>query len=213
MSEMRLLDEHAAKTLLSRYGVPIVQEHRVADAPGAVAAAAAIGYPVVLKGLSARHAHKTEHGLVALELRDERDVREAAHRLLDAMAGAGELLVQRMVRGTREFLAGLSRDAQFGAVVTFGLGGIYAEALSDVAMRVCPIVARDAEEMLEEIRARALLGALRGMPAVDRAALVHVLLALSRLAEDRPDIVALDINPLVIDGASPVAVDALVVLS
>ncbi len=206
------LDEAAAKELLARYGVPVVQEARAGDAEAAVAAAGRIGYPVVLKGLAADIAHKTELGLVALNLRDAAAVRLAAARLLAALPGRGVLLVQRMVAGQRELLAGLARDPQFGPVVTFGLGGIFAEALADVSMRCCPLSEHDAREMLDEIRARALLGEVRGLPAVDRDALVRILLGLSRLALERPDVAAVDINPLVIDGASPVAVDAWVVL-
>lgn len=210
--QIRTLDEAAAKDLLAAYDIPVVQERRAADANSAVAAAEHIGYPVVLKGIGADIAHKTELGLVALNLRDAAAVRAAAARLLDALQGRGGLLVQRMVASRRELLAGLTRDPQFGPVVTFGLGGIFAEALADVSFRVCPLDAHDAHEMLDEIRARALLGAVRGLPAVDRDALVRILLGLARLAQERPDVAAVDINPLVIDGASPVAVDALVVL-
>ncbi|HYF17247.1 MAG TPA: acetate--CoA ligase family protein [Ramlibacter sp.] len=209
---MNTLDEAAAKDLLAGYGIPVVQEARAADAQQAVAAAERIGYPVVLKGIGAEFAHKTELGLVVLNLRDPQAVRAAAGRLLDTLAGRGELLVQRMVAGRREFLAGLSRDPQFGPVVTFGLGGIFAEALADVSFRVCPLSDADAREMLDEIRGKALLGALRGLPAVDREVLVRTLAGLSRLAIERPDIAAVDINPLVVDGSQPVAVDALVVM-
>jgi succinyl-CoA synthetase beta subunit len=208
----RALDEFEAKRLLAGYGVPVVAEARARDADAAVAAARTLGYPVVLKGCGAAFAHKTEHGLVALNLAGEGGVREAAARLLQAMQGRGELLVQRMLGGRREFLAGFSRDPQFGAVVSFGLGGIFAEALDDVALRLAPVAAADAHDMLDEIRSRSLLGAVRGLPAVDRAALVNVLLALSRLALERPDVAAVDINPLLIEGAQPVAVDALVLL-
>jgi len=210
---MNALDEAAAKELLATYGVPVVREARAADEKQAVAAAERMGYPVVLKGLGAEFAHKTEHGLVVLNLRDASAVRSAALKLLDTLQGRGSLLVQRMVNGKREFLAGMSRDAQFGPVVTFGLGGIFAEALADVSFRVCPLTQDDARAMLDEIRARALLGPVRGLPAVDRQALVKVLMGLSRLALERPDIAAIDINPLVIEGAQPVAVDALVVMA
>jgi acetyl-CoA synthetase (ADP-forming) len=209
---LRGLDEFEAKRLLAGCGVPVVAEARVRDADAAVAAARTLGYPVVLKGCGATFRHKTELGLVALNLAGEAAVRDAAARLLQAMQGRGELLVQRMLGGRREFLAGFSRDPQFGAVVTFGLGGIFAEALDDVALRLVPLQPADAHDMLDEIRSRALLGAVRGLPAVDRAALVNVLLALSRLALERPEVAAVDINPLVIDGALPVAVDALVLL-
>lgn len=224
----RALDEFDAKRLLAGYGVPVIAEARAADADAAAVAARALGYPVALKGCGAAFAHKTELGLVALDLRDEAALREAAARLQAAMraavpsgaregtarggdAGTG-LLVQRMARGRREFLAGFSRDPVYGPVVSFGLGGIFAEALADVALRLAPLEADDARAMLGEIRARALLGPVRGLPAVDTDALVGILLALSRLALERPDIAAVDINPLVVDSAQPVAVDALVLI-
>lgn len=208
----RKLDEFDAKCLLASYGVPVVQEARVPDEQAALAAAARIGYPVVLKACSAEVAHKTDLGLVHLNLRDASAVKSAVAQLRSAMHGRGNLLVQRMVSGKREFLAGMSRDAQFGPVVTFGLGGIFAEALADVALRLCPLAHDDALAMLDDIRARALLGPYRGLPAVDRDALARTLVGLSRLALERPDIDAVDINPLLIAGAQPVAVDALVVL-
>lgn len=209
---LRALDEFEAKRLLSACGVAVVAETRAVDADAAVRSAQELGYPVVLKGCGAAFAHKTELGLVALNLADAAAVHQAASRMLQAMQGRGGLLVQRMVQGRREFLAGFSRDPQFGPVITFGLGGIFAEALADVSMRLAPLTGDDAHAMLGEIRARALLGPWRGMPAVDQDALAGVLLALSRLALERPDIAAVDINPLVVAGSQPVAVDALVLL-
>lgn len=208
----RALDEFESKRLLASYGVPVVDEARARDAGEALAAAARLGYPVALKGCGAAFVHKTELGLVALNLADADALRTACERLMQAMAGAGELLVQPMVNGRREFLAGMSRDPQFGPVVTFGLGGIYAEVLDDVALRIAPLALDDARAMLGEIRARALLGPVRGLPAVDTEALARILVALSRLALERPDVQAVDINPLVIAGAQPLALDALVLL-
>lgn len=209
---VKALDEFEAKMLLASYGIPVVGESRCKNAQEALAAASRIGYPVVLKGLGAQFAHKTELGLVHLNLRDEAATRNACFELLAAMKGEGELLVQQMVSGKREFLVGMSRDAQFGATVTFGLGGVFAEALADVALRLAPVRREDALDMLDEIRAAALLGPVRGMPAVDREVLVRTLMGLSRLAIERQDIDAVDINPLVISGSQPVAVDALVIL-
>lgn len=206
------LDEFEAKRLLAAYGVPVVGEARARDAEAAAAAAARLGYPVALKALGPRFVHKTELGLVHLALADEAALRAAASTLLAAMQGQGELLVQQMVRGEREFLAGMVRDEQFGATVSFGLGGIFAEALADVVLRIAPLGHDDADEMLGEIRARALLGPVRGLPAVDREPLVATLLGLSRLALEHPEIAAVDINPLVVSGSRPVAVDALILL-
>jgi acetyl-CoA synthetase (ADP-forming) len=206
------LDEFESKRLLAAYGVPVVDEGRARDAEEALAVAGRLGYPVVLKGCGASFPHKTELGLVALNLGDAAAVRQAACRLLETMNGAGGLLVQQTVSGRREFLAGMSRDVQFGPVITFGLGGIFAEALDDVAMRIAPLDLADARDMLGEIRAHRLLGSLRGLPPVDTDAVARILVALSRLAMERPDVEAIDINPLVIAGTRPVAVDALVLL-
>jgi hypothetical protein len=122
------------------------------------------------------------------------------------------MLVQEMIRGNREFVLGVTRDAQFGPCVMFGLGGVFTEALRDVSFRVAPVSELDAEEMIEEIKTRALLDEFRGSPAVDREALVRAIRGLGDLALSRDEIAEVDVNPLIIEGRRPVAVDALVVL-
>src|SRR5690606_26257231 len=112
-----------------------------------------------------------------------------------------------MVQGSRELIAGLTRDEQFGMTVLVGAGGVLTEALGDVAIRLVPIERVDAEEMLEDLATQALLGPFRGEPAVDRGAVVEVLLALSRAAEAEPGILSADLNPLIIADGRPVAVD------
>lgn len=211
-AQVRALSEFEAKVLLRGYGVPCVAESQAATPEEAVGAARAIGFPVAVKGCGRGLLHKTDLGLVALGLDSAEGVRQAAVRLLDRMDGRGALLVQQMVSGGREFMIGMARDPQFGPVVSFGLGGVFAEIFADVALRVAPFDTREAETMLEEIRARRLLGGVRGLPAVDRAALVRALLGIGRLALERPDIREIDINPLVVTGADPIAVDALIVL-
>ncbi len=179
----------------------------------AVAAAEQVGYPVVVKLNGARIAHKTERGLVRLDLADAAAVRDASTALLAAARpddGDVDLLVARMVTGVRELIAGLHTDPQFGRCVMVGVGGVLTEALADVTFRLAPIDAADAADMLDELRSQALLGPLRGEPAVDRAALGDVLLALSRVAESEPNVVSVDLNPLVVDHGTPIAVDALV---
>ena len=125
------LTEAESKTILGHYGVPVVAETIVATADEAVAAAAGAGFPVVLKGIGEGLLHKTESGLVHLNLTDERSVSAAAEQILQAAPGA-QLLVQPQVQGKREFVAGLIRDPHFGPAILFGLGGIFTEALSDV---------------------------------------------------------------------------------
>lgn len=115
-----------------------------------------------------------------------------------------------MISGSRELIAGVHTDPQFGRCVMLGIGGVLTEALGDVAFRLVPITAADADDMLEELRTQALLGPVRGEPAVDRAAVRAVLLALSALADNENQVRAVDLNPLIVHDGRPVAVDALV---
>jgi acetate---CoA ligase (ADP-forming) subunit beta len=207
------LSEDDSRKVLEAYGLPLVPSRRVGSLDEAQAAARELGFPVVLKGTGPRLAHKTEADVVRLSLRDAAEL-EAAYRHIQRAGGEllEGMLVQRMLRSEREFVAGLSRDPQFGPCVMFGLGGIFTEVLQDVSFRVAPIETRDAEEMLDEIKGAKLLGPFRGKPAVDRAALAALLVALSRLGAELEAVAEVDINPILIDGSRPVAVDALVVL-
>lgn len=209
----RTLSEAESKRLLAAHGVPFAPEHLVPDAEAAVAAAESLGYPVVAKLNGDRIAHKTERGLVRLGLADADAVRRATTELLAAATaddGEVSVLVAPMLRGTRELIAGLATDPQFGPTVLLGVGGVLAEAIADVVIRLVPITPVDAEEMIDGLATQALLGAFRGEPAVDREALAAVLLGLSGAAEARPDIVSADLNPLIVVDGRPVAVDALV---
>jgi len=211
----RTLSEHESKRVLADAGVPVLDE-RVVDTPAdAVLAARSLerDTPVVVKLCGEGVAHKTERGLVRLGLRGDDDVRAAAQAVRDAATpddGPVGVLVAPMVRGSRELIAGIVRDSQFGACVMVGIGGVLAEALADVAFRLVPVERVDAEDMIDDLGSRALFGPVRGEPAVDRAAVVDVLLALSQLAENRRDIVSVDVNPLVVVEGRPVAVDGLV---
>jgi acetyl-CoA synthetase (ADP-forming) len=193
--------------------VAFPSEREVATAADAVAAAGELGHPVVLKLGGAAIAHKTERGLVRLGLTDDDAVAEAAEALLAAATPAdGEvhLLVAPMLRGNRELIAGLHHDDQFGMTVMLGVGGILAEALADVAFRLVPITRQDAHDMIDDLATQKLLGELRGEAAVDREALVDVLVGLSAAAEADPSIRSADLNPLIVVDGRPVAVDALV---
>ena len=211
----RTLSEHESKRVLAAAGVPVLDE-RVVETPGAAVDAArevAPGAAVVAKLCGDGVTHKTERGLVRLGLHGDDDVRVASAALLDAATpedGAVGVLVAPMVRGSRELIAGVYRDEQFGPSVMLGVGGVLAEALADVAFRLVPVERVDAEEMLDDLAAQPLLGPVRGEPPVDRGAVADVVLGLSQLTEDRPDIVSVDINPLVVVDGRPVAVDALV---
>ncbi|MDJ0787379.1 MAG: acetate--CoA ligase family protein [Myxococcota bacterium] len=213
--ESNTLSEHDSKTLLAGFGLPLAQEVRVEDAAGAAAAAEEIGFPVVLKLGGDQIAHKSERDLVRLGLADAASVSAAAEELLGKARpedGAVHLLVAEMVRGKRELIVGLVRDPQFGACVVLGLGGILTEALGDVTFAAAPLAADEARAMVGRLSAsRLLTEPFRGEPAVDLDALADVLVGLGTLAEKRPDVASVDVNPLIVraDG-SPVAVDALV---
>ncbi|MDI6776084.1 MAG: acetate--CoA ligase family protein [Syntrophales bacterium] len=208
------LNEAEAKQLLKCYGVPVVEETVVETLDDTVAQARITGFPVVLKGLGSRLTHKTERGLVRLNLKDTDDVRSAAREILDAAGDDLEgFLIQPMLLGRREFVAGLFRDVQFGPVVMFGLGGVFTEALDDVVFRLAPLNEVHAAYMLDELRAAPLLGPFRGERAVEREQIVQTLLGLSRLGLDYPEVTEVDVNPLLISPDGKVrAVDALVIL-
>ena len=208
------LNEAEAKTLLKEFGVPIVTEVAVTGYRKAVSAANELGYPVVVKGLGSALTHKTEQGLVHLNLNNPQDVQNAAEAI---KAAAGDdlegFLVQPFVAGKRELVAGLFRDPQFGPVVMFGIGGVFTEALADVTFRLAPITPMDAADMLSEIRASAFLGKYRGEEAIKHDQIIETLSGLSRIGVELPEIAEIDINPLLASSDGRLsAVDALVVI-
>jgi acetyl-CoA synthetase (ADP-forming) len=212
---MPTLSEAESKALLARHGVPVPAEELVATAGEAVEAAERIGFPVVVKLCGPVIAHKTERGLVKLRLGDRAAVEAAAVELLAAARpedGDVGLLVGAMVSGARELIAGFVRDDQFGPCVMLGIGGVLAEALGDVAFRLAPLERVDADDLVDELSNQALLGAVRGEPPVDRAALAEILLGLSSVGAGDERIRSIDLNPLIVSGGVPLAVDALVEL-
>ncbi len=210
---MTTLSEAASKALLAPHGVPFLEERICADVDAAVNAGSDLGYPVVAKLNGDAIAHKTERGLVRLGLGDADALGRAAGELLEAATpedGEVTVLVAPMVSSNREFICGVSTDPQFGKTVLLGVGGILAEAIADVSIRLAPITDRDAHSMIDELRTSDLLGEFRGSPAVDRDALVRLLVGLSSVVEAEPQIAAIDLNPVLIVDGQPVAVDALV---
>jgi len=208
------LSEHESKRVLAAYGVPVVEEVLAGTADEAVRAGKKLGYPVAVKACGAGLMHKSDVGGVALNLANGASVRDAVERINTNVAASVEgYLVQRMVPGKREVIVGGTRDALFGPCVMLGLGGILVEALADVSFRLAPIEERDALEMLNELRAQRIFDAFRGEPAVDRSALAQVLVAVGNIMAEHPEIVQVDVNPLIFRGARPVAVDALVTLA
>ena len=193
-----------AKDVLAAYGVPLPKSVLAKNADEAVNAAETIGYPVVMKIASPDILHKTDIGGVKLNLTSATDVRDAFDLIIyratrhmpDATIWGCQ--VQQMVKGGKECIIGVNRDPQFGPLLMFGLGGVYVEALKDVTFRVAPIDLREAREMLSEIRAYNLLRGVRGEKPSDLDKIADTLVRVSQLVTDFPEIVELDINPLLV---------------
>ena len=207
------LSEYESKRLLAAYGIPVTREREIEEPDDLAAATREIGYPLVMKGCSPNVTHKTEKGLIRIGIRDDEEARNAFASLKEAMGTfGGNILVQEMVRGQRELVMGLTRDIQFGPCVMFGLGGIFTEILRDISFRVAPLERWDALEMMAEIKGHNILGNVRGLPPADRDILVNMLVALGKIGLENEEIMEIDINPIILKGDTPIAVDALVVL-
>lgn len=211
------LTEREGKAVLAAYGVPVVQEHLVQGADEAAAAARQAGFPVVLKVESPDIPHKTEAGVIRLNLRNEAEVRTACAEILanaqavSPPARITGVLVQPMVPAGAEIMVGARIDAQFGALVVVGLGGIFVELMRDTALRPAPVDAEEARRMLGELQGQAVLRGFRGSPPVDVDRLAEVVARISEFAADQRDRIAeLDVNPLICAGDRILAVDALI---
>ena len=210
-----------ARDILEAYGIRIPASKLATSADEAVEIAEEIGYPVVMKIASPDILHKTDIGGVKLDLANATDVRDAfdllVYRATRYMPDAEiwGCLVQEMVRGGKEVIVGMNCDPQFGPLMMFGLGGIYVEALKDVAFRIAPFSRQEAQEMIAEIRAYSLLKGVRGERPSDTEAIVDTLLRLSQLVTDFPEIMEMDINPLIVfeAGRGVVGVDMRLVLA
>ncbi len=215
------IGDSEAWEVLKAYGFNVPRSRLAATPEEAVDIAEEFGYPVVMKIASPDILHKTDVGGVKVNLRSPGDVRDAfdlmIYRAGRYVPGARVwgCQVQEMVYGGREVLLGMSRDPQFGPLVAFGLGGIYVEALKDVSFRVAPFSPREADEMIREIRAYRLLEGVRGEAPADHMAMVDALLRISQLVSDFPEIVELDINPLMVfeEGRGAMAIDMRLVLA
>lgn len=215
-----VLSEHAGKQLLSAYGIDTPREHLVRSVGEAVDAAERIGYPVVLKVDTPTITHKTDAGIVALDVNSAADVRERYGILLQNAeryapgAQINGLSVQEQVGSGVEMMIGINNDPTFGPAVLVGAGGIHAEILDDVSIRLAPLSHADAQAMVASLRSFPLLDGARGAAKADVDALVGALHALGRLAWDyRDEIAELDVNPLVVleKGAGVRALDSLII--
>ncbi|MFI5267153.1 MAG: acetate--CoA ligase family protein [Chloroflexota bacterium] len=203
------LTEHESKELLAKFGIPITRERICKSGDEAVLAARSIGLPVAMKASSPELLHKTEANAIRLNVASDQAVRQAFREL----AQHGEVLVQEMVTGGTEVIAGLKNDPSFGPTVLFGLGGVFVEQLKDVAIRLAPIDRQTAHDMIREIRGFPVLEGARGKPQADLDAIAGVLVSLSTMAVQLADHLSeVDINPLIARPDGCVAVDALVVI-
>ncbi|MFC2025688.1 acetate--CoA ligase family protein [Chloroflexota bacterium] len=215
------IGDSEARDVLHAYGMRIPWSELADTSESAVKIAAKIGFPVVLKIASPDILHKTDVGGVKVGLNSAEDVLDAyelmvyrANRYIPEARIWGCLVQEMVPSGGLEVLVGMNRDPQFGPLVTFGLGGIYVEALKDVTFRIAPFSREEAEEMISEIRAHALLDGIRGKPPMDKDAIVDTLLRIGQLVQDFPEIVELDINPLMVfpQDQGAIAIDMRLVL-
>ena len=213
-----LLTETESKQLLQDLGIATTLGQLAASADDAARAADAIGFPVVLKISSPDITHKSDIGGVQLQLHDAEAVRRAyqtiMHNVAEKAPGAAieGVTVQPMAQPGVEVIIGMSKDATFGPVLMFGLGGVLVEVLKDVAFRIVPLSQRDAEDMIHDIKGFPLLQGYRGAAAADLNALTSILLTLSELAHQNPEIKEIDLNPVYAYDDGALAVDARVIL-
>ncbi len=209
---MKILTEHEAKKVLSKYGIMVTQESLAKSSDEAFSIASTIGFPVAMKISSPDISHKSDVGGVVLNIKKE-DVKTAYSdmitRIKKAVPGANieGVLVQQMAPSGHEVIVGLKKDAQFGHALMFGLGGIFVEIYKDVSFRVTPIDKKEALEMISEIKGYPILKGIRGKKPADIDAVAQVLVSVSEMAQ-KENIVELDINPLIVGEIGAIAVDA-----
>ncbi|HID85810.1 MAG TPA: CoA-binding protein, partial [Anaerolineae bacterium] len=213
------LGEAEARAVIQAYGLSVPRSELARTADEAVALAEEIGYPVALKIASPDILHKTDIGGVRLNLGNAEAVRDAfdlmtyrASRYMPEAEVWGAL-VQEMVPPGREVIVGMSSDPQFGPLLMFGMGGIYVEVLRDVSFRLAPVSRREARAMIEEVRSYPLLRGVRGERPSDLEAITETILRVSQLVTDFPEIVEMDINPLMVHEKGAVAIDVRMALA
>jgi len=214
------LGEAETRPLLQAYGIPLVEGGFAADAAAAADLAQRIGFPVVMKIVSPQLLHKSDVGGIRLNLADRAAVLEAYTVMMSEIqavrpdAQLDGVMVEKMAPRGQEVIIGMRRDPGFGPLMMFGLGGIYVELFKDVAFRVAPLTVEEARRMITETRAGRLLTGFRGQPPADLDAVVEVILRLSRLALDFPQIEEAEVNPLLVfpQGEGALALDGRVIL-
>ncbi len=213
-----VLTEIESKELLGQSGINVIDTRLAASRPEAVSISQQMGFPVVLKIASPDIVHKSDAGGIRLGLETPEQVERAYDEILKATgqkhskARVQGLSVQKMAAPGVEAIIGMSKDAQFGPVLMFGLGGVWVEILEDVSLRVIPVTRRDVREMIKEIKGYRMLTGYRGLPPVDESKLEDMLLAVADFVTQYPAVKELDLNPVIAYSDGAVAVDARVVL-
>ncbi len=213
-----LLTEIEAKNLLKQAGISVVDTRLARSEDEAVAISRELGFPVALKIASSDVVHKSDAGGVKLNLKTSAQVAKAYEDIMKSIktkypeAKIQGVAVQKMARPGVEVIIGMSKDAQFGPVLMFGLGGVWVEVLKDVSFRIVPLERRDAREMIQEIKGRPLLEGYRGQEPADIAKLEEMILQISSFVEQHPEIKELDLNPVFAYKDSATAVDARIIL-
>ena len=213
-----MLTEVEAKELLKQAGVSVVETRLAVSREEAVSISQQLGFPVVLKITSPDVVHKSDAGGIKLNLETPEQVGKAYDEILTNIrqqipdARIEGVAVQKMARPGVEVVIGMSKDAQFGPVLMFGLGGILVEILEDVAFRIVPLAKRDAREMIREIKGYPVLEGYRGQKPVDVANLEDLILKVSGFVEQNPEVKELDLNPIIAYSDGAIAVDARIVL-
>ncbi len=210
--EAKLLDEHEAKKWFKAIGLKVVEEAIIKDIDEAIKAANEIGYPVVLKGRVEGQIHKTEAGLVKLNLINENQLKSAYQEILSLKTEPKSFMIQPMLRGDFELIAGILRDPQFGLAAMLGLGGVWAEVYKDVVFRLVPLDREEILRMVSDLKGHVLLKGYRGSKPVNMESLADWLIKLGWLAMNFEKIKEIDVNPLLIVNGEPIAVDASIVL-
>ena len=210
--------ETEAKAVCRDYGIPVTKSELATNEQEAARLAEKIGFPVVLKILSPDIIHKSDVGGVMVNLKDEKEVRDAYQQIMknvknhNAKAKILGILVQEMAPSSTEVIVGAIKDPQFGPALMFGLGGVFVEVLKDVTFRIAPVAADEAREMIGEVKAYPLLKGYRGSPPADIDAIVKIILATSKLVMEHQEVKELDLNPIMVYEKGAKTVDARIIL-
>jgi acyl-CoA synthetase (NDP forming) len=206
-----MMSELEAKALLAKYGIPVNEGYGASSAEEAAEKARHIGFPVAVKALSSKITHKSDLGLVELNICNPDDVLDAGDHILEKAKSIdpdARLIVEAMAKPGTEVIVGAKRDPQFGPTVLFGLGGIFVEVFKDVSLRVAPVDGQMALDMMEEIKGYPILKGVRGRKGADLDALASIIVSTSRLMMDDEGILELDMNPALAYEKGAIVVDA-----